>query len=78
MHRDLHRPPVRVAFWGPSGIAFWVRSQGRPRRVAGLTFAVGPLGPYAGLVGSPLRRQYEEQVQAWVKAGELPEEAVFH
>jgi hypothetical protein len=75
MHLESYRPPVRFASWGERGLSFWVRSQGKARRVAGLTFPLGPSGPYAGIVGSPMRRQYEDQVRAWVSTGELPEEA---
>ena len=77
MLNELRRPPVRLATWGEQGITFWMRSQGVKRRVAGLTFEVGPTGPYAGIVGSPLRRQYEEQVDAWVRTGELPENVAW-
>lgn len=77
MQSDKYRPPVRLAIWGHEGIAFWVRSQGRARRVGGLRFASGPCGPYAGQVGSPLRAQYLEHVRDWVHTGELPDEVAF-
>lgn len=77
MHLENYRPPVRLASWGRDGISFWLRSQGVRRRVGELTFEVGPTGPYAGIVGSPLRRQYEDQVRAWIQTGELPEDVAW-
>jgi len=73
MQSETYRPPVRLATWSNEGLTFWMRSEGVPRRVAGLRFALGPTGPYAGLVGSPLRQQYLETVRDWVATGELPE-----
>lgn len=75
MPLELYRPPVRLAMWGRTGLTFWVRSQGRARRVAGFVFPLGPSGPYAGIVGSPMRQQYLDTVRTWVQTGELPEEA---
>ena len=78
MQRENYRPPVRFGAWGNQGLTFWVRANGAARRVAGLLFEVGPCGPYAGQVGSPLRQRYLEVLRAWVQTGELPEEAVYH
>lgn len=72
---EPYRPPVRVAAWGQTGISFWVRSQGRPRRVAVMLFPTTRGAPYSGIPGSPIRRQYVAQVRDWVQTGEIPEEA---
>ncbi len=77
MHLESYRPPVRLASWGRTGLSFWVRSQGRARRVAALSFPMGPCGPYTGIVGSPIRQLYLEQLRAWVASGELPDEAAY-
>lgn len=66
---------MRLAAWGQQGISFWVRSQGRPRRVAVVFFPAGKAGPYTGTPGSPIRRQLVAHMREWVQTGEIPEEA---
>ncbi len=68
---------MRLAAWGQQGISFWVRSQGRPRRVAVVLFPAGKAGPYTGTPGSPIRRQLVGYLTAWTQNGEVPEEARF-
>jgi hypothetical protein len=61
-------PEIRTAVWSHSGLSFWRGS----RVVARAAFEVGPLGPYAELVGSPVRVEHQQQVERWVKEGALP------
>jgi hypothetical protein len=70
MPRDL-----RLCRWSERDLTFWALVEGVTVPVARLTFEVGPLGPYAGLVGSPIRSHALELERAWVRRGELPEAA---
>lgn len=67
---------VRLCLWSARDLSFWALVEGVSVPVARLTFEVGPLGPYAALVGSPVRQHLLEQERAWVRPGELPEGAL--
>ena len=70
----------RFSEWGTFGIGFWTGTRGLPtRKVAALSFPVGPQGPVEGCLGDPLREFHAEAARRWVDESNLPgKDARFH
>lgn len=64
---------TKLVRWTPEGLEFWWRGRnGRGECVAKAPFERGPLGAYAGIVGSPAWKQRNDWSEAWVRRGQIP------
>jgi len=66
-------PNTRSASWTHNGITFLDRNN----IVAVVNFPCGPQGPIDGLIGSTIRKHWEDVVVSWREYAMLPDDAYF-